>query len=93
METPPPVPSEFLSKEKSTPELTTSSSPTLSPEIEAMIAEAESRGYHKGRNEAIANLMAPPSDTDPTLSQHATSHEDENSSILILNSFRPSIWD
>ena len=96
MKTPPPVPPELLSPQPAMPEQPQATSPTpaLSPEVEAMIAEAESRGYHRGRNESIARLMSSPADADPTLNQPETNPDEENySSILILNSFRPSIWD
>lgn len=93
MKTPPPVPPEFLTPQTPVNEQSPASSPPLTPEVEAMIAEAESRGYHRGRNESIANLMASPGDTDPSLSCDANNGDDDDSNILILNTFRPSIWD
>ena len=60
------------------------------PDIERLVAEAEERGYKRGRNERIAELMENPSAADVSLPDDAPAEEPE---ILILNNIRPSIWD
>ena len=57
----------------------------LPPEWELLLAEAEHRGYVRGRNESIEKLMAPQPAPDP-----AAASERE---VLILNNLRPSVWD
>lgn len=57
------------------------------PDIDRLIAEAELRGYMRGRNERIEQLMHPvesPADdgVDP----------DRPSEVLILNNLRESVW-
>lgn len=60
-------------------------------EIAAMVAQAEQRGYLRGRNEAIENALS-----GPGLWQLATDegepvgHEPE---VPILQALRPSVWD
>lgn len=99
---PPPIPAHMLKNAQApTPPVTEPSpeaaqnptpepTPVPEPDIETLITEAEERGYLRGRNEAIERLMAPPADTDPSLSDM---HGQDNTGILILNSCRPSIWD
>lgn len=67
------------------------------PDYEALIAEAEQRGYLRGRNERIEELMAEPA---PFARQNASSRkaapipeEFASSEPLILNNPRVSIWD
>ncbi|MBD5425847.1 MAG: hypothetical protein HDR45_06605 [Bacteroides sp.] len=50
------------------------------PDLERLIAEAEERGYRRGREEASAEMAA-------------HQQPDESSEILILACQRPSIWD
>lgn len=59
-------------------------------DYERLIAEAEERGYRRGRNESIAELMEQPSSADPMLATPPTGSAPE---ILILNNIRPSIWE
>ncbi|MCC8036583.1 MAG: hypothetical protein LIP02_00375 [Bacteroidales bacterium] len=53
-------------------------------DLEEVLAAAERRGYLKGRNERIEELMARPRELE------APTHE---SPALILNHIRRSIWD
>lgn len=60
-------------------------------EIAAMIAEAEERGYLRGRNEAIENALS-----GPGLWQLATDEGEPVDSlpeVPILQALRPSVWD
>ncbi len=61
-------------------------------DMEALLAEAEERGYLRGLNERAENLMNRPSvGYSPTASQSGVrTAEDE---VMILNNIRPSIWD
>lgn len=59
-------------------------------ELERLIAEAEERGYRRGRNESISRLMEHPAHVDPELDNMPGTGEPE---ILILANIRPSIWD
>lgn len=74
--------------------------PGQADDIEARIAEAENRGYMRGRNERIAELMrqpalferqASPSARDAPGAMAADSPAD--SQPMILNNPRVSIWD
>lgn len=74
--------------------------PGQADDIEARIAEAENRGYLRGRNERIAELMrqpalferqASPSARDAPGAMAADSPAD--SQPMILNNPRVSIWD
>lgn len=62
----------------------------ITPAIQALIDEAENRGYLRGRNESIEALMQPAAGQgQPTEIPDA----DAMSEPLILNHIRPSIWD
>lgn len=68
---------------------------TTEADIEARIAEAETRGYLRGRNESIAELMREPAVFER---QHAPGtpppqENREDSQPMILNNPRVSIWD
>lgn len=54
-------------------------------DYEALIAEAEERGYLRGRNERIEEIMKMPEAT--------TAVESEECEILILNNLKPSVWE
>ncbi|MCM1448750.1 MAG: hypothetical protein NC082_00250 [Clostridiales bacterium] len=56
--------------------------------LESLLAEAEQRGYKRGRNENIAAMMERPSDSDPLLPDIGPEPQ-----VLILNNMRPSIWE
>jgi hypothetical protein len=70
--------------------------PTVTQEqLERLVAEAEERGYLRGRNESIAELMKRPgmferADAD-SMSDSADSAG--SSEVMILNNLRPSVWD
>lgn len=57
------------------------------PDIDRLIAEAEHRGYMRGRNESIEQLMRPadaPADN--------SGEPDRRTEVLILNNLRESVW-
>lgn len=99
---PTPLDTPSVSEEIDTPEmpadpqqLNNSPSETINDTALAeMLAEAEMRGYLKGRNENIANLMAhdPAWRHESAPDDAATSPVDEPE-ILILNHRRHSVWD
>lgn len=80
-ETPPEVPAETSAE---------APAEAVAPDVEKLLAEAEERGYLRGRNERIAELMEQPSAVDALLPDTVLPDEPE---ILILNNIRPSIWD
>ena len=57
-------------------------------EIEAMLAEAEQRGYLRGRNEQIEKLMA-----SPQIEEAGIEEAPGETYPMILSNIRPSIWD
>lgn len=59
-------------------------------EIERMVAEAEQRGYLRGRNEQIERLMEAPTGYETETLGETGYLQGEP---MILNSIRPSIWD
>ena len=61
-----------------------------SPELRRLIEEAEQRGYIRGRNEQIEQLVMQPLDDDPTL---PPAYSDSDSCPSFLANIRPSIWD
>lgn len=87
-DTPPcPMPEPIPAGEPS-PDIETADNPP-SDELERMLAEAEERGYKRGRNESIARLMEHPEQVDPELTGTPSGSDPE---ILILANIRPSIW-
>lgn len=68
-------------------------SPEPDPDIEAMLAEAEQRGYLRGCNEQIETLMQQPDLWHGTPAGSAARTDDDEPQILILNHIRPSVWD
>lgn len=66
-------------------------------DFEARIAEAETRGYLRGRNERIAELMREPAIFERQAAPAGRSSRDEDwqgeSQPMILNNPRVSIWD
>ena len=68
---------------------------TTEADIEARIAEAETRGYLRGRNESIAELMREPAVFERQHAPGTTPPQEnrEDSQPMILNNPRVSIWD
>lgn len=74
--------------------------PGQADDIEARIAEAENRGYLRGRNERIAELMRQPALFERQTSPSArdapgaiAADSPADSQPMILNNPRVSIWD
>lgn len=74
--------------------------PGQADDIEARIAEAENRGYLRGRNERIAELMRQPALFERQTSPSArdapgamAADSQADSQPMILNNPRVSIWD
>lgn len=74
--------------------------PPLPPDLEARLAEAETRGYLRGRNERIEQLMREPAIFErqrghPSIPSSKASGEEwqADSQPMILNNPRVSIWD
>lgn len=59
-------------------------------EIERMVAEAEQRGYLRGRNEQIEQLMEAPTGYEPETLGEGGHLKGEP---MILGNLKPSIWD
>lgn len=66
--------------------------PAATPDIDALIAEAEQRGYLRGRNESIAELMRRPAMMQTITPEPAPEPEPDNEP-MILRHRRISIWD
>ena len=62
------------------------------PDIASLLAEAEERGYLRGRNEKIAMEMRSPSLWE-TMREPEHKSDREKPQPLILNHLRPSVWD
>lgn len=64
-----------------------------SEEVRAMLAEAEQRGYMRGRNESIEQLMRQPGMMEPlAVAEEGATIPDDNPP-QVLSRIRPSIWD
>lgn len=57
-------------------------------EVERLIAEAEARGYERGRNENIEAWM-----NEGRAGRQNASHEVAENEIMILNNMRRSVWE
>ncbi len=57
-------------------------------EVERLIAEAEARGYERGRNENIEAWM-----NEGRSGRQNVSHEVAENEIMILNNMRRSVWE
>ncbi len=66
--------------------------PAPAVDIEALIAEAEERGYKRGRNERIEELMQAPG-TWETPAPAPAAPTDACNEVMILNSMRRSVWE
>lgn len=84
--------SEAVPNPESRPQPDESSVATPHPDVESLVAEAEQRGYMRGRNEALAERM-----NEPGLWQLATTGDDfavpASEEVTILNGIRPGVWD
>ena len=58
---------------------------------DTLIAEAEMRGYMRGRNERIEELMRQPGKCIPEQAPEPAGHNGRE--ILILNNMRGSVWN
>ena len=63
------------------------------PDIEALLAEAEQRGYLRGRNEAIEASMHTPALLENSRLTRARALEDPDPASLFLSRIRPGVWD
>lgn len=61
--------------------------PEEAVDVEALIAEAEARGYERGRNEKIEAWMNEGRNGRPAV---PAAHESE---VMILNNMRKSVWE
>ncbi len=60
-------------------------------ELQRLLAEAEQRGYMRGRNEAIENLMQAPALFESTAAP--TTDSTANPADGFLSGLRPGVWD
>jgi|GEM_PF-963733 len=67
--------------------------PTDETRLQAMLAEAENRGYLRGRNESIEELMSRPGMLERNAAQRSADDADGGSEPMILSHCRVSIWD
>ena len=63
------------------------------PDIEALLAEAEQRGYLRGRNEAIEASMHTPALLENGRLTRARALEAPDPASLFLSRIRPGVWD
>ena len=63
------------------------------PDIEALLAEAEQRGYLRGRNEAIEASMHTPALLETSRLPRARALEAPDPASLFLSRIRPGVWD
>ncbi len=63
------------------------------PDMETMLAEAEERGYMRGRNESIAELMKKPGMMERMPARSVEEMTDNVDEVMILSRQRVSIWD
>ena len=66
---------------------------TPEPDIDRLIAEAERRGYLRGRNEAIEESMTTPALWENTRLTAARALEQPDPASLFLSRVRPDVWD
>lgn len=59
------------------------------PSLEALLDEAEQRGYLRGRNEAVSLEMQRPSQWENITGNESS----DTGQPLILNNMRRSVWD
>lgn len=83
-EAPAPAEAPESHESKETPEAT---------DIEALLAEAEQRGYLRGRNEAIEASMHTPALLENSRLTRARALEAPDPASLFLSRIRPGVWD
>lgn len=76
-----------------TPESNESAQTPAPPDIEALLAEAEQRGYLRGRNEAIEASMRTPALLENSRLTRARALEEPDPASLFLSRIRPGVWD
>lgn len=99
---------EILETDNATPEVTEADEPQQpcpstppaeetpaadEPDLDTLIAEAEQRGYLRGRNERIEELMQEPGELEAPSAPATDSPLTGGNEILILNNMRRSVWD
>ncbi len=75
------------------PECNESTETSEAPDIEALLAEAEQRGYLRGRNEAIEASMHTPALLENSRLTRARALEVPDPASLFLSRIRPGVWD
>lgn len=75
------------------PESNDSSETPEATDIEALLAEAEQRGYLRGRNEAIEASMHTPALLENSRLTRARELEAPDPASLFLSRIRPGVWD
>lgn len=63
------------------------------PDLETLLAEAEQRGYLRGRNEAAAEMMARPAMWQPVAPTASPAEHLTVATESFLSGLRPGVWD
>ena len=66
---------------------------TSSPDVDRLVAEAEQRGYLRGRNEAISEAMTSRPLWENSRLTEARALEQPDPASLFLSRLRPDVWD
>lgn len=61
------------------------------PDVDRLVAEAEERGYLRGRNERIEELMKRPGVFEPS-AEERSGGDRQKPEVMILNNMRHSVW-
>lgn len=91
--TPEPEATEEAPAPSEAPESHESKETPEAPDIEALLAEAEQRGYLRGRNEAIEASMHTPALLENSRLTRARALEAPDPASLFLSRIRPGVWD
>ena len=91
--TPEPEATEEAPAPAEVPESHESTETPEAPDIEALLAEAEQRGYLRGRNEAIEASMHTPALLENSRLTRARALEAPDPASLFLSRIRPGVWD
>ena len=78
---------------QTTPQTPPASVPATDDSFLRQLAEAEQRGYLRGRNESIEQLMREPAPLERPSAPLRPAAESGESAPMILNNPRVSIWD